>query len=65
MVTDGEIPAPDEGILSKLQHARENLGLEVHGLIVGDSDSKEMQTLCSHLHYFRSWDVVGGRRFKL
>lgn len=34
MVTDGEIPSPDENILSTIKAMHEDIGLEVHGLIV-------------------------------
>jgi hypothetical protein len=34
MVTDGEIPKPDEVILSTIAAQHEEKGLEVHGLLV-------------------------------
>ncbi|CAD7700910.1 unnamed protein product [Ostreobium quekettii] len=58
MVTDGEIPLPDDYILKQIEKAREEMGLEVHGLLVGDRHSPPMEALCSHLHVFRSWDAV-------
>jgi hypothetical protein len=60
MVTDGEIPQPSDDILQRLAAARQSLGLEVHGLLVGRNVTAPMQALCSHLHVFRSWSVVGG-----
>ena len=60
MVTDGEIPAPSPEILSALRTAHEELGLEVHGLLVGRNVTPPMQELCTHLHVFRSWSAVGG-----
>lgn len=59
MVTDGEIPSPDEDILRQLQIAREALGLEVHGLLVGRNVTEPMKELCTHLHVFKSWSAVG------
>ena len=58
MVTDGEIPAPSEAILQRLAAARESLGLEVHGLLVGSTVTPPMQALCTHLHIFKSWSTV-------
>lgn len=34
MVTDGEIPTPDDTILSVIDHMHKEKGLEVHGLMV-------------------------------
>ena len=61
MVTDGEIPSPNEDILRKLKVAREGLGLEVHGLLVGKNVTEPMKELCTHLHVFKSWSAVGGQ----
>lgn len=58
MVTDGEIPQPSEAILSRLAAAKEQLGLEVHGLLVGRNVTPPMEALCTHLHVFKSWSVV-------
>ena len=60
MVTDGEIPAPNADILAQLAAAREGLGLEVHGLLVGRNVTAPMQELCTHLHVFKSWSAVEG-----
>lgn len=57
-VTDGEIPQPSEAVLARLAAAQQTLGLEVHGLLVGRNVTPAMETLCSHLHVFRSWSVV-------
>ncbi len=65
MVTDGEIPMPNEELLERLDTARAALGLQVHGLLVGREDSPEvMERLCSHLHVFKSWNTVGGSRWQ-
>lgn len=58
LVTDGEIPQPSEEILGRLAAAKDSLGLEVHGLLVGRSVTPPMEALCSHLHVFKSWSVV-------
>ena len=65
MVTDGEIPQPNEDILDELGAAHEELGLEVHGLLVGSNVTEPMKALCTKLHVFKSWSAVsdGDRRF--
>lgn len=63
MVTDGEIPRPSETVKRDLHRAVDELGLEVHGLLVGQQDSTPaMEDICTHLHVFKSWSAVGGRR---
>lgn len=57
-MTDGEIPQPSDTILDRLGAARESLGLEVHGLLVGRNITPPMEALCTHLHVFKSWSVV-------
>lgn len=57
LVTDGEIPSPDEDILQKLNAAKEELGLSVHGLLVGRV-TEPMEQICSDIHVFKSWNVV-------
>lgn len=63
MVTDGEICPPNEDIRQRLKYAHEEMGLEVHGLLLGrdDGGSAAMQDICTHLHQFQSWSAVGGR----
>lgn len=55
MVTDGEIAPPNDGLVQRLAHAREEMGLEVHGLLVGSDDggSPAMQVvnIISNLRY--------------
>ena len=36
MVTDGQVPSPSQKLLDQLAVARGELGLQVHGLIVGE-----------------------------
>lgn len=63
MVTDGEIPRPSEWVKKDLKAAVDDLGLEIHGLLVGQQDTTPaMQDICTHLHVFKSWSAVGGKR---
>lgn len=63
MVTDGEIPTPSEWVKKDLKKAVEEQGLEVHGLMVGQQDSTPaMEQFCTHLHVFKSWSAIGGKR---
>lgn len=62
MVTDGEIPPPSEHVASRLKEAKESLGLEVHGLLVGRHASDALAEFASHIHTFKAWDSVAGRR---
>ena len=61
MVTDGEIPQPDESLLDLINYMHQEKGLEVHGLMVSSNPSDAMQKLCTHLHMFKSWTAVGGQ----
>jgi uncharacterized protein with von Willebrand factor type A (vWA) domain len=58
LVTDGEIPRPDAALLSALEEGRRDMGLKVHGLLVGDAGSEAVTSLCTHVTTFRSWDAV-------
>jgi len=62
MVTDGEIPPPREGLLRDVARLHDDVGLEVHGLLVGSHVTPAMEQLCTHLHVFKSWSAVGGRK---
>lgn len=61
MVTDGEIPRPSQAVSAQLQHAKENMGLEVHGLLVGRHASEALAEFASHVHMFKAWDNVQPR----
>ncbi len=64
MVTDGEIAPPSDAVLHRLESAKADLGLEVHGLLVGRSDSSPaMDRICTHTHVFQSWNAVGSSRY--
>jgi hypothetical protein len=64
MVTDGEINPPSEELLDALAAAHEDMGLEVHGLLVSSRASDAMQRLCTHLHLFKSWTAVGAEAWQ-
>ena len=62
LVTDGEIKPPDGALVDSLNLAKEELGLKVHGLLVGDAGNAEViETICTNVHTFKSWSAVGGR----
>ncbi len=61
MVTDGEIPAPSARLQNRLKAARDEMGLEVHGLLVGNHGSGVMRQFATHLHVFKAWDAVKAR----
>ena len=62
LVTDGEIAPPEQSIIDSLNLAKEELGLKVHGLLVGEAGNAEVvETICTHVHTFKSWSAVGGK----
>ncbi len=63
MVTDGEIPMPNEAVLTGLKTMQDELGLEVHGLLVSKNITEPMRQLCTHLHLFKSWGAVEAARY--
>jgi len=63
LVTDGEIKPPDETLIENLNRAKAELGLKVHGLLVGDAgDEDVIESICTNVHAFKSWSAVGGKR---
>ena len=65
MVTDGEIGRPSEAVLARLDAAKADRGLEVHGLLVGRGGAEPtdaVRSMCTHIHTFRSWSAVGAGR---
>lgn len=60
MVTDGEIPPPAPQLVADLAACREELGLKVHALLVGDSSNPNVDALATDRHVFRSWSTVRG-----
>jgi uncharacterized protein with von Willebrand factor type A (vWA) domain len=62
MVTDGELRPPRQDLLDRLAIAHRDLGLRVHGLLVGSEVTPAMQALCTDVHLFKSWSAVKGSR---
>lgn len=54
LITDGEIPDPpvSDEIMEALDRLKIRKGVEVHGLLVGKSESKPLSRLCTHTHDF-------------
>lgn len=76
VVTDGELPPPSADVGARLERAKAELGLQVHGLLVGgragagaggeggnakEPISEGVAAICSRVHVFKSWSAVGGR----
>ena len=54
IVSDGEfgcVPAT----LERLDRAREDLGLRVHGVLVGDRETMGLLETCDQIHWVRDW----------
>ncbi|PNH01806.1 hypothetical protein TSOC_012283 [Tetrabaena socialis] len=60
MVTDGEIPMPEDAIVQAITRANAEMGLEVHGLLVSNHVTEPMKRLCTDVHIFKSWSAVPG-----
>lgn len=61
LVTDGEIRPPDENLVKELDVAKEELGLRVHSMLVGDHGRMEvLEALCTEgdIHRFTAWSKV-------
>lgn len=52
LITDGEIPEVKQEIIHDLDRLKQRLGIQVHGLLVGQRDSAAMEQLCTHTHNF-------------
>jgi MoxR-like ATPase len=52
LVTDGEIPPVSEQWLEEVRGVQQRTGMQVHGLLVGKSESKALSMLCSETHNF-------------
>jgi MoxR-like ATPase len=54
LVTDGEIPDPPVSaeVMESLNRIRQNKGVQVHGLLVGRTESKPLERLCTQTHDF-------------
>lgn len=54
MVTDGEVPMPADEVVDRLEHAKSEMGLRVHGILVGAENSRfdTVNKLCTSTSYF-------------
>jgi MoxR-like ATPase len=54
LVTDGEIPDPPvkEEMMQDLDRLKRRTGMQIHGLLVGKSESKPVSKLCTHTYDF-------------
>ena len=51
LITDGQFPAPKAELLDELGEAQWELGLEVHGLLVGVEEASDaLQSIVTHTH---------------
>jgi len=63
LVTDGEIPRASTDLLERLARAKQDVGLDVHALLVGSRVTPAVEELCTEgcLHVFKSWRAAEGR----
>jgi uncharacterized protein with von Willebrand factor type A (vWA) domain len=54
LVSDGEFGVT-AAALARLDHAREQHGLRVQGLLVGDRETIGLLEVCDHIHWVRDW----------
>ena len=54
IVSDGEFGCV-ASTLQRLDEARQQLGLAVHGVLVGDRETLGMLEVCDHIHWVRDW----------
>lgn len=54
LVSDGELQNPpvSEVVMEELHHLKEETGMEIHGLLVGKSESEPLESLCTNVHNF-------------
>jgi uncharacterized protein with von Willebrand factor type A (vWA) domain len=54
LITDGEIPDPpvSEAIMEDLERLKLQTGMEIHGLLVGNHESKALNKICTQTHDF-------------
>ena len=63
LVTDGEIPDPPvtEDMMQDLDRLKRRTGMQIHGLLVGKSESKPVSKLCTHVYDFLvGYDTLTG-----
>uniref|UniRef100_A0A7S4AFR6 VWFA domain-containing protein n=1 Tax=Pseudo-nitzschia australis TaxID=44445 RepID=A0A7S4AFR6_9STRA len=56
LVTDGEIPDPPvpHEVMASIDRLKLLKGIELHGLLIGKSESKPLSRVCTHTHDFLS-----------
>lgn len=54
VVSDGEFGCV-EATLARVDAARSSLGLQVHGILVGDRETLGLLDLCDEIHWVRDW----------
>ncbi len=54
IVSDGEFGVTP-ATLQMLRHARKQLGLRVHGILIGDRETIGLLEVCDQLHWVRDW----------
>lgn len=59
LISDGEFSVSSE-IRTKLQATKDELGLRVHGVLIGNLDSSAMEILAEPLHRFEEWEALLG-----
>lgn len=54
LITDGEIPDPpvSQDIMEQLDRLKQRTGMQIHGLLVGQGESKALDKLCTQTHDF-------------
>lgn len=61
-VIDGEIKFFDEILIVNFNEVKEEMGLKVYGLFVGDVGNVEVvELICIYVYVFKFWIVVGGK----
>eukprot|EP01025_Chloroclados_australasicus_P035095 TRINITY_DN3582_c1_g1_i7.p1 TRINITY_DN3582_c1_g1~~TRINITY_DN3582_c1_g1_i7.p1 ORF type:complete len:684 (-),score=104.20 TRINITY_DN3582_c1_g1_i7:184-2196(-) len=65
VVSDGEFYDPNKQITEKLKELQATKGLEVHGLVLNKELRPAMKNICTHIHMFKAWDVVGAKEWEV
>ncbi len=55
LVSDGVFSVPDD-LQTDLDRLRDDIGLQVHGVLVANYDRGSMAQLCDELHEFQQWE---------
>lgn len=53
LVTDGEVPPPNEEVMNRLNAAKRDLAVRVYALVIGDKGNTDvLDKLCTDIHRF-------------